>query len=68
MTSDADEFDAYQYVPDRIDAITASGIEEMYANLDAVNRARCRDEEIEVVAHIFWELVEQGTIDPEVQG
>lgn len=74
MTCDVDdadvdeEFDAFEYVPDRIDAVTASGIEAMYEELGPVNRARCRESEIEVVAQVFWNLVDKGAIDWEVSG
>lgn len=60
---DVDEFDAMEYVPDRIDAVTANGINQMYESLGPLNRARVHSEEIEVTAHIFWQLVEKGAIE-----
>ena len=58
-----DEYDPFEYVPDRIDQITASGLEQLYEALNEQNKARQRSISIEQQAVILWDLVEKGTID-----
>jgi len=59
---DADEYDLFEYVPDRIDQVTASGLEQLYAALTEENQAKLRSVEVEQQAGMLWTLVEEGTI------
>ena len=63
-----DDYNPRQYVPDVIDQVTASGLEEMHDSLNAINRARLEGEDIAVQAHLLWEMVEKGAIDLDMSG
>ena len=56
-------WDPFEFVPDRIDLVTASGLVELHNALNDRNTASLRGEEIEVAAHILWDLVDKGAID-----
>ena len=57
------EYDPYEYVPDRIDAISASGLVEMHDALNEENTAQLESLPIEDQAIMLWEMVEKGEID-----
>jgi len=59
---DADEYDPFEYVPDRIDQVTASGLEQLYAALTEENQAKLRSVEVEQQAGMLWTLIEEGAI------
>jgi protein tyrosine phosphatase (PTP) superfamily phosphohydrolase (DUF442 family) len=63
---DGCDYDPFEYVPDRIDGITASGLEQMYDALAERNKAKLRSVEVETQAMILWGLVEKGTISLDV--
>jgi hypothetical protein len=50
-------------VPDRIDAITASGLVEMHEALNERNTAKLESLPIEDQGIMLWKMVEKGTID-----
>ena len=58
-----DEYDPFEYVPDRIDAISASGLVEMHDALNEENTAVLESLPIEDQAIMLWEMVEKGVID-----
>jgi hypothetical protein len=58
-----DEYDPFEYVPDRIDAISASGLVEMHDALNEENTAQLESLPIEDQAIMLWKMVEKGVID-----
>ena len=58
-----DEYDPFEYVPDRIDAISASGLVEMHDALNEENTAQLESLSIEDQAIMLWKMVEKGVID-----
>ena len=58
-----DEYDPFEYVPDRIDAINASGLVEMHDALNEENTAQLESLSIEDQAIMLWKMVEKGVID-----
>ena len=58
-----DEYDPFEHVPDRIDAISASGLIEMYEALNEENTAKLESLPIEEQAIMLWKMVENGVID-----
>ena len=63
MTDTSEEYDPFEYVPDRIDQITASGLEQLHNALADRNKRKLRSVEIEQQAGILWSLVDKGAID-----
>ena len=59
----AGEYDPFEYVPDRIDAISASGLVEMHEALNEENTAQLESLPIEDQAIMLWKMVENGVID-----
>jgi len=59
----ADEYDPFEYVPDRIDAISASGLVQMHGALNEQNTARLESLPVENQAIMLWKMVESGVID-----
>ena len=59
----AGEYDPFEYVPDRIDAISASGLVEMHEALNEENTAKLESLPIEDQAIMLWQMVEKGVID-----
>ena len=59
----AGEYDPFEYVPDRIDAISASGLVEMHEALNEENTAKLESLPIEDQAIMLWQMVENGVID-----
>lgn len=57
------DFDPYQHVPDEIDHITASGIEQVHASLSDDNAAEYVEASVEEQAAFLWEMVDEGVID-----
>lgn len=60
------EYDPFEYVPDRIDQITGSGLEQLHDALADRNKAKFRSVPVEKQAGILWSLVEKGTVDLDV--
>ena len=60
---DEDEYDPFEHVPDRIDAISASGLVEMHEALNEENTAQLESLPIEDQAIMLWKMVEKGVID-----
>jgi hypothetical protein len=58
-----DEYDPFKHVPDRIDAISASGLVEMHDALNEENTAQLESLPIEDQAIMLWKMVEKGVID-----
>ena len=58
-----DEYDPFEHVPDRIDAISASGLVEMHDALNEENTAQLESLPIEDQAIMLWKMVEKGMID-----
>ena len=58
-----DEYDPFEHVPDRIDAISASGLVEMHEALNEQNTAKLESMPIEDQAIMLWKMVEKGVID-----
>jgi len=58
-----DEYDPFEHVPDRIDAISASGLIEMHEALNELNTARLESLPVEGQAVMLWNMVEKGVID-----
>ena len=58
-----DEYDPFEQVPDRIDAISASGLVEMHEALNEENTAKLESLPIEDQAIMLWKMVEKGVID-----
>jgi len=59
----AGEYDPFEYVPDRIDAISASGLVEMHDALNEQNTVKLESMPIEEQAIMLWKMVEKGVID-----
>ena len=59
----AGEYDPFEYVPDRIDAISASGLVEMHDALNEQNTVKLESMPIEDQAIMLWKMVEKGVID-----
>ena len=57
------EYDSFVSVPDRIDAITASGLVEMHKALNELDTARLESLPIEQQGVMLWKMVEKGVID-----
>lgn len=57
------EFDPHQHVPDRIDYITADGIEKVHEHLSDDNAAEYAQASVEEQAAFLWEMVDRGVID-----
>jgi len=57
------EYNPFEYVPDRIDAITADGLVAMHEALNDENTARLESMPIEDQGMMLWKMVEKGTID-----
>ena len=58
-----EEYDPYEYVPDRIDIVSASGLVEMHDALNEKNTAKLESLPIEDQAIMLWKMVEKGVID-----
>jgi riboflavin biosynthesis pyrimidine reductase len=58
-----DEYDPFEHVPGRIDAISASGLIEMHEALNELNTARLESLPVEGQAVMLWNMVEKGVID-----
>ena len=58
-----DEYDPLEHVPDRIDAISVSGLVEMHDALNEENTAQLESFPIEDQAIMLWKMVEKGEID-----
>lgn len=56
-------YDPFAYVPDRIDAVTASGLVQLHKPLNARNRATLRSVLLKEQGALLWALVEEGTVD-----
>jgi len=57
------EYDPFEHVPDRIDAISASGLVQMHEALNEQNTARLESLPVENQAVMLWKMVESGVID-----
>lgn len=57
------DFDPYQHVPDRIDYLTADGIEQVHESLSAENAAIYAEASLERQAAFLWKMVDCGVID-----
>ena len=55
-----------KYVPDRIDAISASGLVEMHDALNDENTVELESLPIEDWAIMLWKMVEKGVIDADL--
>lgn len=64
--TEGDDFDPYQHVPDRIDYITASGIEQVHDSLSDENAAEYAEASVEEQATFLWKMVDRGVIDFEI--
>ena len=60
------DYDPFECVPDRIDQVTASGLEQLYAALNEENQAKLRSAEVEQQAGMLWTFVEEGAISLDV--
>jgi hypothetical protein len=60
---DEDEYDPFEHVPSRIDAISASGLVEMHEALNEQNTVKLESMSIEDQAIMLWKMVEKGVID-----
>jgi len=60
---DEDEYDPFEHVPGRIDAISASGLVEMHEALNEQNTVKLESMSIEDQAIMLWKMVEKGVID-----
>ena len=58
-----DGYDPFEYVPDRIDAISASGLVEMHEALNEQSTVKLESMPIEEQAIMLWKMVENGVID-----
>ena len=61
--NEADEYDPFEYVPDRIDAITADGLVAMHDALNEENTTKLESMPVEDQGIMLWKMVEEGTID-----
>ncbi|HET7323521.1 MAG TPA: hypothetical protein VFJ06_04245 [Halococcus sp.] len=66
--TEGDDFDPHQYVPDRIDIITADGIEQVHDHLSDENAVEYAEASVEEQATFLWEMVDRGVIDLEISG
>ena len=57
------EYGPFAHVPDRIDQITASGLEQLHDALNEDNRMKLHSIPVKQQGALLWSLVEQGTID-----
>ena len=57
------EYDPFEHVPGRIDAISASGLVEMHEALNEQNTVKLESMPIEEQAIMLWKMVEKGVID-----
>ena len=62
-SENAREYDPFEYVPDRIDAISASGLVEIHDALNEENTVKLESMPIEEQAIMLWKMVEKGVID-----
>ena len=60
--SGEDKYDPFEHVPDRIDAISASGLVEMHDALNEENTAQLESLPIEDQAIMLWKMVKKGVI------
>jgi len=60
---DRDEYDPFAFVPDRIDAVSASGLEQLHEALSEQNRAKLVSLPIKEQARLLWDLVEEGAVN-----
>ena len=58
-----EKYDPFKHVPDRIDAVSASGLVEMHDALNEENTAELESLPIENQAIMLWKMVEKGVID-----
>lgn len=65
--SDRRGYDPFVFVPDRIDAMSASGLEQLHEALSEQNRAKLVSLPIEKQAVLLWELVEEGAVDVDLR-
>ena len=63
-----ERYDPFEFVPDRVDQVTASGLVELHEALNDRNRARLESVPIETQGLLLWKLVEKGHIDLSVGG
>lgn len=66
-SGDRDEYDPFAFVPDRIDAVSASGLEQLHEALSERNRIKLVSLPIEKQAVLLWDLVERGAVDVELR-
>ena len=57
------EYDPFEYVPGRIDVISASGLVEIHDALNEENTAQLESLPIEDQAIMLWKMVEDSVID-----
>ena len=62
-TGDRGEYDPFAFVPERIDAVSASGLKQLHAAPSERNRAKLVSLPIEEQAALLWTLVEHGAVD-----
>ena len=65
--SDQGEYDPFAFVPDRIDAVSASGLEQLHDALSEQNRAKLVSLPIEKQAVLLWDLVERGAVSVDLR-
>ena len=66
-TGDRGEYDPFAFVPERIDVVSASGLEQLHAALSERNRAKLVSLPIEKQAVLLWDLVERGAVDVDLR-
>ena len=66
-TGDRGEYDPFAFVPERIDAVSASGLEQLHAALSEHNRAKLVSLPIEEQAALLWDLVKRGAVDVDLR-
>lgn len=64
--TEGDDFDPCQHIPDRIDIITASGIQQVHDALSDENAAEYAETSVEEQAAFLWKMVDRGVIDLEI--
>lgn len=57
------EVNPFQHVPDRVDIITADGIEQVHDSLNDTNAAVYAASSVEEQAAFLWKMVDYGVID-----
>jgi hypothetical protein len=62
------DFDPHQHVPNKIDRLTADGIEQVHDHLSDDNAAEYAQASVEYQAAFLWEMVDQGVIDLRIRG